>query len=127
MTRIQSTILLLVLAGTAGATAQKAPTPSVCTQFEGAIDASLKSMSLIRAESVRNDKDAQDVAQLKIANELTTIEHNLRLMERNGCSAFASPIKTNAYFVEALLCVNASKRGEKDLTVCDAETWKRQK
>ena len=101
-------------------------TRKVCGDFEETIDATLKSISLIRAESARSESDSQEqAAQLKILNELTTIDQNLRLMQQNECKAWTLPVRTNAYFVEALKCVNAGKRGDKDMSTCDTRKWVR--
>jgi hypothetical protein len=126
MINLPHAALFLALSIFSSVQVQSATQRNVCGDLEDAIDATLKSISLIKAERLRAKGESQEqIAQLKLSNELTTIEQNLRLMQQNSCRPWTFPIRTNAYFVEAVECVNASKRGDKEMSACDTTKWKR--
>jgi hypothetical protein len=106
-----------------------APAQPACSEFEAAIDQSLKVIARQKSLPGGDSNLARETSrQLEIANQLQLITLNLTLMNQHKCPALQTPISSNAYSDAARKCFLAETKGDKGAnasTVCDVNTWQK--
>lgn len=96
--------LALMFAASAPLAASTDPTPT-CAGLMAAVESSLKSAASASASTVADSSAHRaNLAELKIANELSLVAINLQLMRDNGCVMPRDPIYAGRYALDALKC-----------------------
>jgi hypothetical protein len=103
-----------------------APTKESCDAFRNVLRSEEKDLARTYWSGVGDNSAPRDaVRQAKMANAWSTITVNLTLMSAAGCGLPTAPIDETTYTTNALECLTAELKTDKDAekNACDRSAW----